>query len=263
MTTLTQIIDANLHAALRVFGDGPQDGVVEPLSGITIIDSGLDYAVFNLGVLQGPAVTNAPDFAQRLQTVNAYYRGRGVRWSLWMCEDHIDRAVKNEVRRQIVGTGFRQIAAPPGMIAEELAPPGRALPAIECKRVWDSATRLAFTHVSSISFDIPFSTAKKVYAEDGAWTGAYKGWIGYVGQTAVCCAATVVEAGAIGVYSVGTLPGYRRRGYAEALMRKAIAEAREETGVTRTLLQASDAGEALYQQMGYQTVTRYAVYLLG
>jgi len=263
LTPSFEIVDTNLHTALRVFGDGPENGAVESFSGITVIDSGLDYGVFNLGVLRSPGVETGADFERRLNAVSAYYRARNVRWSLWMCEDHLDRAVRNEARRQILATGFRQIAAPPGMIAEALSPPVRPLPSIEFHPVESSATRLAFTHISSISFDIPFSTAKKVYAQDSAWTGSYQGWIGYADETAVCCAATVVEAGAIGIYSVGTLPGYRRRGYAEALMRQVIDRVRRETGLSRTLLQASDAGEALYLQMGYRVVTRYAVYLLG
>jgi GNAT superfamily N-acetyltransferase len=180
-----------------------------------------------------------------------------------MCEDYVDRAVKSDARRLILGMGFRQIAAPPGMMAEMVAPPVRPLPEIEFRPVSDSATRLAFTHISSISFDIPFSSAKRVYAADAAWKGAYKGWVGFVDDAAVCCAATVVEAGAIGIYSVGTLPGYRRRGYAEALMRGVLERVRQETGLTRTLLQASDAGEALYLQMGYRAVTRYGVYLMS
>ncbi|MEO8026649.1 MAG: GNAT family N-acetyltransferase [Bryobacteraceae bacterium] len=257
-----EIVDANLHAALRVFGESTGNGAVEGLPGITVIDSGLDYAVFNLAVLSGPVVDRIEDFGQRLARANAYYEARRVRWSLWMCEDHIDRSAKAAVRKLILNAGFRQIAAPPGMIAESLAAPIRALPAVECRPVSDAATRLAFTHISAVSFDIPFQTAHRVYGADRAWAGAYRGWIGYVDANAVCCAATVVEAGAIGVYSVGTLPGFRRRGYAESLMRQVVPLLTEETGLTQSLLQASDAGEALYLQMGYRAVTRYAVYLL-
>ncbi len=254
-------MDRNLHAALRVFGTGPETGVIERLPGIAVIDAGFDYAVFNLGVLDGPRIETVEEFERRMQLVSAYYAKRNVNWSLWMCEDHVDRAAKGEIRRSILGRGFRQIAAPPGMIADALSAPVRALPPIRFDAVSDAATRLAFTHISSISFDLPFSSAKRVYAADSAWTGAYKGWVGFVDEQAVCCAATVIEAGAIGIYSVGTLPGYRRKGYAEALMRGVLERIRLETGLTRTLLQASDAGEALYSQMGYKPVTRYAVYL--
>lgn len=258
-----EIVDANLHTALRVFGEATGIGAVEPLPGIVVIDSGLDYAVFNLGVLSVPRVESVADLRSRVDAANGHYCARGARWSLWMCEDHVDVAVRNEVRRELLQTGFRQIASPPGMLAESLAPPVRTLPAIDCRPVADGGTRLAFTHISAISFDIPFHTAQRVYAEDAAWKGPYRGWIGSVNETPVCCAATVIESDAIGVYSVGTLPGYRRRGYAEALMRRAVDIVRAETGLSRTLLQASDVGEALYRQMGYRQVSRYAVYLLG
>jgi GNAT superfamily N-acetyltransferase len=229
---------------------------------VTIIDSGLDYSVFNLGVVTGPSIEHGGELEARLACAHAYYQARGVRWSLWMCEDHVAPAARSDVRRHIRRNGFRQIAGPPGMIADQLAPPRRALPDIQVRRVADAAARLSFTHISAVSFDIPFQTARRIYCEEAAWSGTYKGWVGAVGPDVVCCAATVITGDIIGVYSVGTLPAFRRRGYAEALMRKVLDQIRDETGLTKSLLQASDAGESLYADMGYREVTRYAVFLL-
>jgi ribosomal protein S18 acetylase RimI-like enzyme len=70
----------------------------------------------------------------------------------------------------------------------------------------------------------------------------------------------VVCGGAIGVYSVATLPAFQRRGFAEALMRRAIAGARAETGIETTVLQSTPAGMPLYRALGYRPVTRFQVY---
>jgi len=65
----------------------------------------------------------------------------------------------------------------------------------------------------------------------------------------------------IGLYSIATLPQYRRQGFAEAIMRKVIHQARENAGVKRTVLQSTRSGFALYQKMGYRMVTNFNVYI--
>ena len=78
---------------------------------------------------------------------------------------------------------------------------------------------------------------------------------------AVSIAAIVPAAGALGIYSVGTLPLFRRQGYGEALMRAAVSEMRRRTGIERLVLQSTEAGYALYRRMGFHDVTKFTVYL--
>jgi len=68
------------------------------------------------------------------------------------------------------------------------------------------------------------------------------------------------EDGLIYVALVATLPEYRRRGYAEAVMRKALGEASRAHGVERTVLHASDMGFPVYRDMGYRTVRKFDLY---
>jgi ribosomal protein S18 acetylase RimI-like enzyme len=76
----------------------------------------------------------------------------------------------------------------------------------------------------------------------------------------VSTAATVVASDAVGVYNVATVPGRQRCGFGEAVMRYALDRARERHGIERTVLQSTPQGFALYQRMGYDVVTRVAVY---
>ena len=156
---------------------------------------------------------------------------------------------------------MRRLTEAPGMIAERPAPQTRALPLIECRRVTDAATRADFSHVTSVNFDIPYATCRVVYESEEAWKHDYTGYVGYVNGQAVTTVAIVVAAGAVGVYSVGTLQGFRRRGYSEALMRRVLADYERETGITRTVLQATRAGYAMYDKMGYRVATRFSVYI--
>ncbi len=257
-----EIVDENLRSAMRFFGQATEEGEVIEESGLAIISSGLDYGVFNLAMLAGPVPRDQHAIERSLEIPGRHFHARGLHWSFWLCEDRIDLLQRRRFRSLFIEYGFRQINHPPGMYAGALLPPARMLPAIDCRKVTDEATRRAFADISSITFDIPASISRCVYGYERAWQGDFTGFVGYVGETPVATVATVVAAGAVGIYSLGTLPGYRRRGYGEALMRAALARAYRETGIERTILQSTAAGLSLYRRMGYRSVTSYVVYLL-
>jgi ribosomal protein S18 acetylase RimI-like enzyme len=87
-----------------------------------------------------------------------------------------------------------------------------------------------------------------------------KCWVGYVNNKAVSVVTVVFAADAVGVYSLGTLPQHQGCGYGETLLRHGLEEARRETGITRSILQATDDGFNLYLRLGYRVVTSFSVY---
>ena len=121
--------------------------------------------------------------------------------------------------------------------------------------------RADFAHITSLNFDIPFATCRIVYGTEKAWSHDYRGYVGYYKGTAVTTLAVVVAAESIGIYSVSTLPQYRRKGYAESLMRLVIADYTRRTGLERTVLQATRAGFDMYKKMGYRAVSHFSVYM--
>jgi ribosomal protein S18 acetylase RimI-like enzyme len=147
------------------------------------------------------------------------------------------------------------------MLAPALKPPVRALPAIECRPVADASTRLAFAEITSVAFEIPYSVSHAVYTPEQAWKGAYQGYVGLVGGRPACIVAIVAAAGVLGVYSLGTLPAFRRKGYGEALLRAAAADVQKRTGFERLVLQSTEAGYSLYKRLGFRDTTRFTVYL--
>ena len=147
------------------------------------------------------------------------------------------------------------------MYAERLAPPQRPLPDLEVCAVADERTRTSFAEIMSVGFDIPPSICGAVYASEHAWQGDLHGYVGYWKGRAVTTAATIVSGDVIGLYSVATVPHYRRAGYAEAIMRYVIEEAGRSMGIQATVLQATRSGFHLYERMGYRKVTNFNVYI--
>jgi GNAT superfamily N-acetyltransferase len=254
------IVEENLRSAMRFFGEATGNGEVRDDPGIVIINCGRDYGVFNIALLTAPA-HDETELVERIEAAARYFRARAYRWSLWLCEDLIDTAARRRARQIFTRFGMRPISAPPGMLAEQLRNPGRPLPAIECVPVKDVVMREAFAEITAATFEIPLAIAREVYTPEQAWHGAYQGFVGIVNGRPQAIVAIAATAGALGVYSLGTRPESRRKGYGEALMRAALQMSRGRTATDRTILQSTEAGYSLYRRMGFRDVTRFTVYL--
>jgi len=252
-------VEQNLRSAMRFFGQASGSGEVCPLDGSVAMYSGLDYGVFNIALLTAPAVDG--QLEARLRDIARFFRERTMRWSFWLCEDLLDQESRPRARHTFGTFGMRAISNPPGMLAPSLLAPVRELPAIETRPVADKETRGEFAEITSVCFDIPYLVARAIYSREQAWDSGYQGFIGYVDGRAVAIVALVAAADAIGVYSRATLPSFRRRGYGEALLRTAGAEVSRKTGLSRFVLQSTEAGYELYKRMGFRDVTKFAVYL--
>jgi ribosomal protein S18 acetylase RimI-like enzyme len=253
-----QLIDDNLHEALRVFGRAHPKGCVEDIPESTLIFSGTDYSVFNMAVLRGEAL-QPPELAHSVKKADLFFRQLGQKWSLWACEERMDLWLRGRYKGHLRDLGLRELTSAPGMVAERLTPPRRPMPELEIQRVGDAATRSAFAFLASVAFDIPSQYAKQIYGSEQAWRGSYEGYVAFVNGNAVCCMAIVETPGAVGVYTLGTPPQWQRRGFGEALLRR-LVEPRLDAG-KRTLLQSSEAGLRLYRRLGYRAVSRYGVFL--
>lgn len=252
-------MEENLRAAMRFFGEASGSGEVRPLDGSIAMYSGLDYGVFNIALLTAPA----PDghLETRLRDVARFFRERTLRWSFWLCEDLLDADARTRARHTFSNFGMRSISNPPGMLAQALLAPARPLPEIEVRRVANPATRDIFAEVTAVCFEIPYLVARAVYGREQAWRRDYEGFVALAEGKPVAIVAMVAAADAIGVYSLGTLPQFRRRGYGEALLRAAAADIAARTGLSRLVLQSTEAGYELYRRMGFRDVTRFSVYL--
>jgi GNAT superfamily N-acetyltransferase len=255
-----RVIDDNLRAAMRFFGEATGTGEIHVAEGAQMIYSGLDYGVFNIGFLNENATTER-SLAAVLATCGRFYRERRSRWSFWLCDGLLDSSVRRRSREIFNEAGLRPISQAPGMIAATLSPPQRPLAAIECRPVTDLAMRAAFTELTTVCFDIPPSVAQSVYAPEGAWRGAYRGFVGLAGGRPVAMVALVRAAGVLGVYSLGTLPEYRRLGYGEALLRAASAQMQHANGTEPLVLESTEAGYRLYRRLGFRDTTKFTVYL--
>lgn len=251
-----RLIDANLRCAMRFFGRGRAGAVCEERDGWLLVCSHLNYGAFNAALCVEP-FEGPRDLERRLQVPSNFFGPRGLRWTMWVCLNALPRPARAELDAVCLSRGLRRLADPPGLYAAELGRASRALPEVTAQPVSRPDQRYAFAHITAATFDIPLSYCRAVY-ESEAWNAEFEGYIGAVGGLPVTSAALVRSPGAIGIYSVGTLPPHRGKGYAEALLRR-IVPAKDEG--FPLVLQATRAGLPLYQRLGFRRAARFRVFI--
>lgn len=253
-----QLVADNLRESFRVVASSRTKGELRELHGVSIASAGVTFQMFNTAFLSGP-VANETELKQRIRLPVAHFDERGQEWAYWVCEDWIEQPARKRSRRWFEHYGLRLSTDLPGMIADRVLPPGKALPEIEVRRVGCRPTWDAFCEIGSVCFHVPITWFREVFDNDRVWE-RFVSFVGYVDGEPVSTTSLVSGAGVTGVYNVATLPGSRRRGFGEAIMRRALAEMERERGPGRVILQSTPAGLKLYERMGFRTVARVAVY---
>ncbi len=250
---------ANLVKTMECFTQFQPDSHVIQLNGITLIDAGPENASFNSVLLNAPVENNAL-FEDHIQVAKRYFEARGSAWSFWICEGLLSSSVRNSMERVFLRNNMHPIASTAGLVAETLNPPLRTLPELCLKRVQNDTTRISFCHLMSTSFDSPADQLTRIYYSDAVWKTSFQGFIGSTEGQDVTAGAVVNSHGVTGIYAVGTLPTFRRKGYAESLMRKMIQETQQQEGSMPLILQSTPAALNLYHRMGFRSLTNFFLY---
>jgi ribosomal protein S18 acetylase RimI-like enzyme len=112
-----------------------------------------------------------------------------------------------------------------------------------------------YMDVNCAAYAMPKGAADSVLEELTFWQQAF-GFVAYAGDVPVATATAFQVKECIYLFFVATIPDAQRKGYADAVIRHALNAAHEATGITRTVLHATDAGHSLYVRLGYHDSCR-------
>lgn len=255
-----RLVESNLRHAMQFYARANKTGEIREFPGVEAIHCGHNYPIFNSALLSNPVDRHNGVLSTRIALPAIFFRALGVGWSYWICHDLLDGTSQNELRETCRAYGMEPVLTAPGMWAPSLREPLRSQPKIDIREVTDATTRLTFAHLVSTIFDLPFQMCLNVYGSASSWCDGYYAYIGYVHEQPVSIAMVNVTGEYCGFYSVGTVAGYRRKGYAEAVMRDAYQSIRTRFQCEGIVLQSSAAGRRLYEQMGFREVTRFSVF---
>jgi GNAT superfamily N-acetyltransferase len=149
-----------------------------------------------------------------------------------------------------------------GMAADRLLDPVRPLPQLEYRRVDDMDGFREVMDVNSYAYDFPLELGRGSLGTDASgWREHPWAYMAMVDGKPVATTATFNLDGCRYVGLVATLPDTQRRGFAEAVMRKSLEECAKDTGLTRTVLHATDAGRPVTSNVAAGAPTRTPISL--
>ncbi|MDX2149211.1 MAG: GNAT family N-acetyltransferase [Bryobacteraceae bacterium] len=254
------LLESNQQAAgaWKEFARRSETGVIVEHDGVIAAFSGGPIPFFNAQFLPEPC-RDATEFERRARAAAAYGKASGLPWIFFLCHEW---APENAIEIA-TGAGLSPMMPLTGMVATELAPPRRALPPMEIvsaagdKRVQDQVFLL-----NAAAYGMPGEAMLAANTNGFFAEGMYSA-VGYVDGTPVSTATTFAVEGVLYVALVATHPDHQGKGYAEAVMRESLRMASQATGLTRTVLHASDAGHPVYLRMGYRDTATFTVLVAG
>ena len=243
--------------AWRVLCSAAPEYAAESAPGAEYVFSGAPIPFFNAAILTGRNLS-----AQALEADGraacAWAAERGVPWLLVATEEALEPGT--DADRVMDACGCARLMSLTGMIADDVPAAAQTPDGLVLSVPADAASCLAMLDINAAAYGMPLDAGKSIWGTAAFWKDHHPA-LGVAGGEPVSCSAVMMVEGYRYVALVATAPGRQRRGYADAVMRHALAVCRERCGEAPTFLHATDAGRPVYERMGYRAVSTHPVYI--
>lgn len=199
---------------------------------------------------------------QRLGHVAEIMRAKERPGFLWVFEDLLTAEARAALGDAAGQAGLVHAFPGTGMAGDLLPLPAPAHPDLTFVRVSTDEHLRAYADLNSQAYGFPLEDGRDGLVGSALWKDGVHAYLGLRDGVPVTCAATVEAAGRLFVVLVATAPGWERRGYGEAVTRKALYEGGRATGLTRATLHATAAGAPVYPRIGFEPNSPMAFYAL-
>jgi hypothetical protein len=241
--------------------------MVEDRGGRLTVDDGVcrlwannAFGFWNTVTLTGDDIT-AGQLGDQLTRTATFMRSQTQSGYLWLFEDLLDAGAKAELPRLAAAAGLELSFTGHGMAGDVSVPdPGSA--ALEFRRVETEDQLIAYGMINARAYGMTDEAGEAALTGSKTWLDNAYAYIAYEQDRPVACAATVESGDALFLALVATIPDNMRRGYGEAVTRKAIHEGINATGKQHVVLHATPAGRPVYERIGYHINTPVHFYQL-
>ncbi|MET9774628.1 GNAT family N-acetyltransferase [Streptomyces sp. NPDC006367] len=242
--------------------DRDPDADVRDLPGVAVRWADCRFAFWNCVTLT-EAGADAGLLEQRLREAAEIMREKEHPGFLWVFEDLLDAEARAALGAAAGRAGLEHAFSGTGMAGDLLPLPEPSHPDLTFVRVTDDEQLRAYADINSRAYGFPLEDGRDGLAGSALWKERVHAYLGLRDGTPVTCAATVEAQGRLFVLLVATDPRWERRGYGEAVTRKALYEGARETGLTRATLHATAAGAPVYPRIGFEPNSPLHFYALG
>ncbi|MGW1512160.1 GNAT family N-acetyltransferase [Streptomyces sp. NPDC002394] len=229
--------------------DGAAD--VRDLPGIAVRWADCRFAFWNCVTLTEVGADGAL-LERRLGEAAEVMRSKKQPGFLWVFEDLIEDDARAGLEPAAERAGLVHAFPGTGMAGHLLPLPEPVHPDLTFVRVSTDEHLTAYADLNSRAYGFPLEDGRDGLDGSTLWKEGVHAYLGLRDGTPVTCAATVEADGRLFVVLVATDPEWERRGYGEAVTRKALYEGARATGLTRATLHATVAGAPVYPRIGFR-----------
>jgi GNAT superfamily N-acetyltransferase len=224
--------------------------------GLSIAWPDTNFPFYNAVFLTEP-LSCAEVVQGRVKEAAAYMRAR-QNWGLFVvCLDNLSGTAKENLPAILNQEKFVQTFPMTGMAGDILPLEAPGHPALRFERISDDATIQDFVQLNCVSYDVPVDKSHSLLKDRTLWREQAYGFVAYEANKPVATATAIISEGCVFLFLVATAPEARRKGYGEAVVRHALQTAHEATGISRTVLHATQAGYPLYLRLGYHPTVKF------
>ena len=203
------------------------------------------------------AVTDASRFRLLVDEAVAVTSRKKMPGLLTVCNDLLSGSAREEVDAILAERGYTIRIPMTGMLAE---PFPLALPSPAGLRIERSYDGMTVTEMNTVAYHMPAELGRSSVLTPGFWQDVYTS-VGYEDDRAVCTATTMVLGNVLYLALVATVEDARKKGYGEAVVRHSLQTAHQATGLTRTILHATEDGRPVYTRLRYRPVGDFTWYM--
>lgn len=231
--------------------DRDENADVRDLPGIAVRWADCRFAFWNCVTLTDVGA-DAGLLERRLREAADVMRAKERPGFLWVFEDLIADEARGGLEAAAARAGLVHAFPGTGMAGDLLPLPEPAHPDLTFVRVTTDEQLQAYADINSRAYGFPLEDGRDGIGGSALWKSGVHAYLGLRDGVPVTCAATVEADGRLFVVLVATDPVWERRGYGEAVTRKALYEGARATGLTRATLHATAAGAPVYPRIGFE-----------
>lgn len=240
--------------------------IIHDLPGVDLIDSsGLavrwadsPFTFWNAIFLSEP-VADAGQLDFRMSCAVAYMQGKNHGGLIWICEEYLEGAVREKLPIILTRERLEPALAATGMAGEIFPLRAPAHPSLQIERVSNESMLRDYADINCEAYGLPVEWGRSALVPE-LWIREGYSYLGYENGRAVSTASVLLNEGCLFLALVATRPDAQKKGYGEAVVRHALQRAHEATGLTRTILHATDLGRPLYRRLGYHDTSTIMAY---
>jgi hypothetical protein len=260
----TEVIESveQFASMWRVFVNDRGDADVTDRGGLAIRWADNAFPFWNMIFLR-EQIDDPRALADSLNDAARYMRARRHVGLVCVCEEYLGTSALAFLPDAVARVGLEFGLTMHGMAGDFLPIPPPTPSALRFARAITDDDLGAYADINSRGYGLPLDAGRAGLVGSSLWKERMQTWLGYEDGTPVSAAATVANDGCLFLALVATTPTAQRKGYGDATVRHALSEGARATGLTRTVLHASDAGFPVYQRIGCHKVCTIQAYRLG